>query len=116
MRELPGSCVHAWQGGSLVGQIELKGRREDASEGYVNLDYLVPEARGTGVAPELDRYAITWFSALGLSRAALGVSPRNVRAVAFYLKQGWRDVGLHPRHPDVRLMRKAWAVSPERSG
>ena len=108
MSELPGSCVHAWLGAQLVGQIELRGGREDPSEGYVNLYYLIPERRGSGLGEALDRYAVSWFSSQRLFRAALGVSPSNARAVQFYLKHGWSDHGVHPRHPAVRLMRKAW--------
>jgi len=108
MSELPGSCVHAWLGDELIGQVELRGGREDRSEGYVNMYYLIPERRGAGYAAELDRYSIAWFLKQGLSRAALGVSPTNIRAIRFYLKQGWIDSGVHPRHPAVRLMRKAW--------
>jgi GNAT superfamily N-acetyltransferase len=112
MSELPGSCVHVWLGSELIGQVELRDGREDPSEGYVNLYYLIPEKRGAGFGALLDRYAVSWFSSRGLWRAALGVSPRNARAIRFYLKQGWSDEGVHPRHPTVRLLRKTWAVRP----
>jgi GNAT superfamily N-acetyltransferase len=112
MSELPGSCVHVWQGSSLIGQVELRGAREDPSEGYVNLYYLVPEKRGVGLGGALDRYAVDWFAGRGLSGAALGVSPNNQRAVRFYLKHGWADQGVHPRQPAVHLMRKWWGSPP----
>lgn len=112
MAELPGSCVHAWLGDALIGQVELRGGREDPSEGYINLYYLIPERWGAGYAPELERHSIAWFQEHGLSRAALGVSPANTRAIRFYTKQGWVDSGVHPRHPAVRIMRKSWKVAP----
>jgi GNAT superfamily N-acetyltransferase len=112
MSDLPGSCVHAWRADLLVGQVELREGREDLTEGYVDLYYLIPEMRGRGLAPQLDQYAIRWFTARGLTRAALGVSPTNARAIRFYLRQGWSDFGQHPRHPNSRLMKKAWSVEP----
>jgi GNAT superfamily N-acetyltransferase len=101
-----------WQESNLIGQVELRGGREDPSEGYVNLYYLIPEKRGAGFGAALDEYAVSWFKRLGLSRAALGVSASNQQAVRFYLKHGWFDQGIHPRHPAVRLMRKSWASPP----
>jgi GNAT superfamily N-acetyltransferase len=112
MSELPGSCVHVWQRFKLIGQVELRAGREDPSEGYVNLYYLKPDKRGAGLGAALDEYAVSWFRCQGLSRAALGVSPSNERAVRFYLKHGWSDQGVHPRHPAVRLMRKSWGGAP----
>lgn len=112
MSELPGSCVHVWAEDTFVGQVELRGGREDPAEGYVNLYYLVPQQRGAGLGAELEAYALSWFSDRGLTRAALGVSPTNQPAIRFYLKHGSSDQGVHPRHPTVRLMRKSWSVSP----
>jgi len=34
----------------------------------------------------------------------LSVSPTNARALAFYRKHGWRDLGLRPGRDNVHLM------------
>jgi GNAT superfamily N-acetyltransferase len=106
MAEQPGSCVHAWNGSTLVGQIELRDGREDPQEGYVNLYYLVPRLRGRGLGQELDAYAIRWFLDRGMTSAALGVSRTNARALRFYKKMGWVSCGEHPKGKNAILMRK----------
>jgi GNAT superfamily N-acetyltransferase len=113
MSELPGSCVHVWLGSELVGQVELRGGREDPSEGYVNLYYLIPEKRGTGLGAALDHHAISWFTSQGLSRAALGVSPSNERAIRFYLKHGGPTKGFtHAIPPSASCARCGAARLP----
>lgn len=39
--------------------------------------------------------------------AQLSVSPTNARALAYYRKHHWRDLGLRPGRDDVHLMRRA---------
>jgi GNAT superfamily N-acetyltransferase len=101
--ELPEGVVHAFRDERVVGQIEARIRR-DPPCGYVHLFYLVPEERGTGAAEELHQYALDLFRRHGLARAELSVAPGNARAVRFYSKRGWRDLGPRPGHPEVRLM------------
>ena len=67
MADQPGSCVHAWKGDELVGQIELRDGRETPQEGYVNLYYLMPEFRGDGLGRELDDHAMRWFCESGMT-------------------------------------------------
>lgn len=43
LRTLPGSCVHAWLGDTIVGQLELRCDAANAAEGYGSLYYLAPE-------------------------------------------------------------------------
>jgi hypothetical protein len=43
-RDWPGSCVHAWLDGDIVGQIEVRRERTDPSRAHVLLYYLRPEA------------------------------------------------------------------------
>ncbi len=106
MQDLPGSCVHAWIGEQIVGQIEMVRDPNDPSVGKVNLFYLRPDHRGRGVGRQLERYALDFFRALGFGGAWLRVSPTNTRALAFYKKHGWVDVGRDDGVPEMCVMRK----------
>ena len=104
MIQLPGSCVHVWQGQAIVGQIELNRYKTDPSLGYVNLYYLAPQYRDQGWGRFLDGYAVSYLTSLGFSAARLSVSPTNLQAMRFYAKQGWTDLGPRPDAPEVHLM------------
>jgi ribosomal protein S18 acetylase RimI-like enzyme len=99
----PDGHVHAWYGDKIVGQMEMH-ILEEPRRGYVNLFYLVREMRGMGVSHELQGYAMAFMRRHGVQLAQLSVSPTNARALAFYRKQGWRDLGLRPGRDDVNLM------------
>jgi ribosomal protein S18 acetylase RimI-like enzyme len=60
--------------------------------------------RGTGAATKLHSYAMEFCARHAVKVARLSVSPSNLRAVSFYRKHGWRDIG--PRHgrENVNLM------------
>ena len=96
--EFPIGFVHVWRDSEIIGQRELR------PHGYINLFYLIPAVRGSGLADSLHDYALSVFAGLGLQKLQLSVSPSNARAIAFYLKHGWRDLGPRPGHDDVRLM------------
>jgi ribosomal protein S18 acetylase RimI-like enzyme len=106
MRSIPGSCVHVWIAATLVGQIETDQFKDDQETGYVNLYYLAPDYRNRGLGHRLDEYATAFLRGLGFRRARLNVSPTNRQAVAFYVKNGWRDLGPAPTHPEVHAMEK----------
>ena len=93
MASFPGSCQHAWLGDRIVGQLEMGRVRADASIGYVNLFYLIPEMRGQGLGAELDDRAECFFVEHGVLRARLSVSVQNACAWRFYMKRGWVDQG-----------------------
>jgi ribosomal protein S18 acetylase RimI-like enzyme len=95
--------VHAWQGDKIVGQMEMQILREPR-RGYVNLFYLVEEMRGTGVSGELQDYAMDFMHRHRVQIAQLSVSPTNTRALAFYRKQGWKDLGRRPGRDNMNLM------------
>ena len=101
--KFPDGYVHAWHGDQIVGQMEMQ-ILEEPRRGYVNLFYLVGAMRGTGVSGELQGYAMDFMSRNGVQIAQLSVSPTNARALAFYNKHGWRDLGLRPRRDNVNLM------------
>jgi RimJ/RimL family protein N-acetyltransferase len=113
MLELPGSCVHLWAGRRIVGQLEL-GRSHGGPENsgpeiaQVNLYYLVPEVRSTGVSDCLDNYVGHFCARLGLRQAQLNVSPSNHRAIRHYEKHAWKNRGSDPRHPDILLFEKGF--------
>jgi ribosomal protein S18 acetylase RimI-like enzyme len=77
---------------------------EEPRRGYVNLFYLIEEMRGASVSGELQDYAMDFMSRHGVQIAQLSVSPTNARALAFYRKHGWRDLGLRPGRDNVNLM------------
>ena len=103
MAAFPEGCVHLFEGDDVVGQLELNLRGQQTL-GYVNLFYLVPEARGRGLGEALNDYVIQVFQQLGVVKAQLSVSPTNARAIAFYKNHGWQSLGPRPDQPDVILM------------
>jgi ribosomal protein S18 acetylase RimI-like enzyme len=109
--ENPNSCVHVWQGERIVGQMEMRRWKRDPSIGYVNLFYLIPEFRGRGFGRQLDQYAANFCSQLGCRSARLSVSPTNLMAVKFYLKQGWVDLGQREDAPEVHYFEKTYNVN-----
>lgn len=102
----PAAAVHVWEGDTIIGQIELGRSKAEPDLGSVFLFYLAPEKRGQGFSKHLDEYAMKYMRSLGLKKARLSVSPTNTRAVKFYEKQGWKDLGPRPDHPEVNYMMK----------
>lgn len=100
----PTGHVHVWQGQVIVGQMEMLVHASTPPRGYVNLFYLVPEARGRGLGDVLHEHCLQLLHAGGARTARLSVSPSNVRALAYYRKHGWRDLGPRPEDESVRLM------------
>ncbi|MGZ3775841.1 MAG: GNAT family N-acetyltransferase [Pseudobdellovibrionaceae bacterium] len=103
----PKSAVHVKFNGEIIGQMELGCLKESPDIGYVNLYYLAPEHRGQGFSAHLDAFAMKYMMNQGCKIVRLSVSPTNKRAVRFYEKQGWRDVGPRPNHPEVHFMEKS---------
>ena len=103
--KFPDGYVHAWHGDEIVGQIEMQ-ILETPRRGYVNLFYLVQHMRGAGVSGELHEYAMSFMRRQGVQFVQLSVSPTNMRALAFYRKHGWRDLGLRPGRDNVHLMQR----------
>jgi RimJ/RimL family protein N-acetyltransferase len=108
MHDLSGSCVHLWRGTQIIGQLELGRSCANSHIGYVNLCYLVPDARGSGASGRLDEYVCAFHAKLGLDRAHLNVSPSNERAIRYYEKYRWRNRGDDPRHLELLLFEKTF--------
>ena len=102
----PNYVVFALEDDNVIGLIELGPYRVDDTIGYVNLYYVVPEARNRGVGKQRDDYATSYLKSKGFAKARLSVSPTNVAATKFYSRRGWRDLGLRPDAPNVHLMEK----------
>jgi ribosomal protein S18 acetylase RimI-like enzyme len=86
----PDGHVHAWRGPDIVGQIEMV---IGPTSGYINLFYLRPDARGQGLGEQLHAYAVALLQRRGVRVAGLSVSPTNDRALRYYERHGWRDLG-----------------------
>lgn len=102
----PNCCVHVWRNGVIVGQINFGVFAPDPSLGYISVFYVVPGLRGTGVAGEMERYACERLKSAGFAEARLSVARINRRAVRFYEKQGWVDIGKREDRPGINNMRK----------
>ena len=101
--ELPEGCVHVWENGTMIGQMEMC-IRDDPRTGYINLFYLIPSARGGSAGVQLHDYALRLFRKLNITKLHLSVSPTNLRAFAYYRKHGWQDIGPRSDHEEVHLM------------
>ena len=112
---LPEGIVHVWRVDAIVGQIEAQ-IPPALGTGYVNLFYLVPEVRGSGIGDQLHAYVVSLFSRRSVPSARLSVSPTNARALRYYAKHGWRDLGPRPDHPTVHLMELVIEPQPSAPG
>ena len=103
--KFPTGYVHVWSGDVIVGQMEMQ-ILDDPRRGYVNLFYLRPESRGLGFGADLQQYAMSFMRSHGVDTAQLSVSPTNGRALAYYRKHGWHDLGPRPDSSRVHLMQR----------
>lgn len=101
--EYPQCCVHVISGSEIVGQMEMKPRAGKPS-GYVYLFYLAPALRESGAGDALHEYVVAVATDMGVQKLQLNVSPSNRRALAYYRKHGWVDLGVQPGHEEVHLM------------
>jgi len=102
----PLSVVHVWQKNEIIGQIELRSYLKNSNCGYVNLYYLIPSKRGTGIGKFLDQFMMDYYKKAEIHRVQLSVSPTNIQAFSYYKKMGWIDIGPREGHPEVHLMEK----------
>jgi ribosomal protein S18 acetylase RimI-like enzyme len=96
--QVPEGNAHLWDGARIVGQSEVRLLDDEPEIGYVSLFYVVPEARGRGLARMLHDHVAGIFRYRGMRTLRLSVSPTNARAIACYRKLGWARVGERP-HP-----------------
>ena len=105
LAEEPGSCLHVRRSGEIDGQLHL-GRFVDPAIGYINMFYVSPGWRGTGVAAANEEYASAYLQARGLHSAYLSVAAQTHRAIRFYEKQGWTYLGPRQGKPGTHNMEK----------
>ena len=110
LAEEPESCLHVWRNGEIVGQLHL-GRFVDPAIGYINMFYVSPKWRGTGVAGAMEEQACAYLQAQGFQSAYLSVATQNRRAIRFYEKQGWTDLGPRQDKPGTHNMKKTFGES-----
>jgi len=80
------------ENGVPVGQLELSIKKyEERDIGYINLYYLIPEKRGSGLGAQLHNYAMDYFKNNNVYEYHLRVSPTNEQAIAFYRKNGMKE-------------------------
>lgn len=95
----------------IIGQLTLGSWKSDPTVGYVNLYYLIPEWRGRGLSTQLEKYVESSMRQMGYRSARLSVSPTNLRALKFYEKNGWKNLGPRLGHPEVHYMEKDFTRS-----
>ncbi|KON85004.1 GCN5 family acetyltransferase [Rossellomorea marisflavi] len=85
----PDGFILLMEQGVPIGQLELTVKDyEDSKIGYVNLYYLIPERRGSGLGNKLHQYSLQFFRTHGVSEYHLRVSPSNHQALGFYRRNG----------------------------
>lgn len=99
-QEHPGSVVRVLSGDRVVGLVELDpGRDEQSGCGWISLLYMLPEYRGRGWAIQLLGYAFWFYENHDRTAVRLHVSENNARAITFYRRSGFVQIG---RDPGVR--------------
>lgn len=103
----PEICLHVWYNDEVVGQLNL-GHFINPSVGYIHVFYVVLHWRGQGIADRMEAYAGEWFRQRQFTSARLSVSPQNIRAMRFYSRRGWQDLGPRADKPEMHNMEKAF--------
>lgn len=81
------------RGEEFAGVIELDTLRcADEGAGWISLLYLTPEMRSRGLAVQLLGHAVSVYRGMGRSFIRLHVSVRNEKAIAFYIRYGFRQI------------------------
>lgn len=94
----PDGAVHIWFENTIIGQLEFSYGNGKA---HVNLHYLAPTYRGSGLAQQAHDHIANTLRAHHCKHATLRASPTNLRALSFYAKTGWQDLGQDPDYPQV---------------
>ncbi len=92
----PNGFLHVMMDNEIIGQLEFKAGLEQeggGTSGYVNLFYLTPEWRGTGVGQQLHDFVIDELTKQGCTQAHLRYIPGNMIAERFYAKNDWTKSG-----------------------
>jgi GNAT superfamily N-acetyltransferase len=92
---LPRISYVALAADSPVGFIAGHLTRRYGCDGELEWIDVIPEHRGSGVAPELLRLLAAWFVGRNAFRICVDVDPTNSTARRFYLRQGANNLNEH---------------------
>lgn len=104
-RRLPSGNVHLFANHEIVGQLEMRYLAEE-NVAYVNLFYVVPHARRTGLGRILHQRALEVANYCRASKLRLSVSKTNLRAIAFYRSLGWLESGSRSEKHEMWVMER----------
>jgi ribosomal protein S18 acetylase RimI-like enzyme len=82
--------------GQLIAYTQMRPVQSPYGEIEILRFYVDKNHHGRGIAQQLMQAAYDTARALGATNIWLGVWERNLRAIAFYVKCGYRDVGSQP--------------------
>jgi len=85
-------CVFAVFGGEIVGLVDAFPRKDFPAIGFISFIYLVSEFRDQNFGKQLEEYAMTLFKKHKCSHAELDVHSKNLTALKFYEKNGWKII------------------------
>lgn len=97
-KKYPFGVIHVWSENEIIGQLEFE---YGSPNGHIYLYYLHPEVRGTEAATIIHEYVVAELKKTGCKTASLRVSPSNARAISYYKKHGWQDLGLDTERKNV---------------
>ena len=100
--KFPLGAIHLWLNQEIIGQLEFNYGQPTS---HINLFYLRPEFRGKNYSHEMHTYAINTLRQQGTQAATLRAAPTNERAICFYKKHGWQDLGADSEHKEVNRYR-----------
>ncbi len=93
LRFQPGSVLRFYEEETSAGLLDLDALRgRHAGYGWISLIYLEPEYRGRGCGIQLLARAYRLFAVLGRRSIRLHVAEDNETALAFYRREGFREV------------------------
>ena len=104
-RAYPGAVLRLLDGDEPVGLVDLDTRRgAHAGYGWLTLLYLRGDRRGQGLGIQALARAISVYRSLGRDRLRLVVAEDNAPALAFYRREGFRQLGFEPGGTGARLL------------
>ena len=86
--------VVAERDGRMVGMASGGDAPTDEPGAALYSMWVDPAVRGTGVADAIVQAILDWARAAGYRQIGLGVTTTNARAIAFYERLGFADIGL----------------------
>lgn len=105
----PRSVLKIYSGSDFAGVLDMDvNRGRHANYGWITLLYLRPEFRGKNLGVQLLGRAVCHFEDMGRSAVRLHAASDNKAALAFYAKNGFREINVEPGIvADLILMEKS---------